>query len=669
VGMKGFVMNDSIAYVLPDVAVDQGAAPSEFLEKLAGNTGNLLFLTSPAEYFEYGTTIRDLIKDPIPENVKTIVISFGNWISPAVDMGAYAAALENSQVERLVMMGAGVQSRTFEGRISLQAGTRRFLDIVAERSTTIGVRGEFTAEALAHLGIFNVEVVGCPSVLLMDRATLRCPPETNLRVTVNSSWDGWYRDGISELLRFGYTHDAMFVEQSEVHIINLSQTKQFSQFMEFITRYYSDGNLESWRLHDWMKRRAVCFTRLVDWRSALSFSDLSIGSRFHGNLVAMLAGARALFLTMDTRTRELADYFNLPQMRLEDFDARLAPETYFERADPSLFFATLSDRKERFCSFLRRNGLTPAGMLADCTIETLRDPEGAPSRARADHRLAGDIARLKLPQSVLEKERLLRAQPLRGEMLGAAIEASEFVLPYAERIGEISRIRLKWRQRQRVCDAYAHQALPVNNVRGHHVELCRYVSLNAARIAEVNRFKTIIELGYESSLKLCKYFSSDYMISAENPPPSEATQLRKPKYQPIEFEILHPDLFDADIVICSNVLEHILEPDRLLSAMAASAAKIFLFSSPALEILDAMGLSSRSGPPHVKSRFYEWTTSQFAELVNDHLVVIAHTIVDLANPTQFCVAIRPQIGISAHAPVLPELICALGVSRVPSLNR
>lgn len=61
------------------------------------------------------------------------------------------------------MIGAGAQAYEFGGCIALTEGTRCFLGYVAARSVSIGVRGHYTAEVLARLGIRNVDVIGCPS--------------------------------------------------------------------------------------------------------------------------------------------------------------------------------------------------------------------------------------------------------------------------------------------------------------------------------------------------------------------------------------------------------------------------------------------------------------------------------------------------------------------------
>ncbi len=51
-------------------------------------------------------------------------------------------------------------------------GTERFIRLLGERCVSIGVRGVFTAERLAEMGIRNVSVVGCPSLLNLSKANV-----------------------------------------------------------------------------------------------------------------------------------------------------------------------------------------------------------------------------------------------------------------------------------------------------------------------------------------------------------------------------------------------------------------------------------------------------------------------------------------------------------------
>mgnify|MGYP002249907294 CR=1 FL=1 len=44
-----------------------------------------------------------------------------------------------------------------------QSDSKKFFNKMSEKATSIGVRGEFTAECLSLLGVHNIRIIGCPS--------------------------------------------------------------------------------------------------------------------------------------------------------------------------------------------------------------------------------------------------------------------------------------------------------------------------------------------------------------------------------------------------------------------------------------------------------------------------------------------------------------------------
>src|SRR3546814_17828261 len=79
----------------------------------------------------------------------------------------------------ILAFGSGAQAPTY-GAVEMSDRTRRFLHVIADRSTKIGVRGDFTDAVPAGIGIANVEPLGCPSLMRPNRPSLDIrikPPE------------------------------------------------------------------------------------------------------------------------------------------------------------------------------------------------------------------------------------------------------------------------------------------------------------------------------------------------------------------------------------------------------------------------------------------------------------------------------------------------------------
>lgn len=631
----------------------------EQLDILAGNTGNMMFMAPLRQQIANVTWFDNL--DNITSEIRTLVLSFGNWVSPDTDMSAHANRIEYSNIERVVVLGVGAQAQAGADEIKLQPGTRRFLDIVAERSVSIGVRGDFTADVLEQLGVKNVDVIGCPSVFMIRDALRERPAFDNIRVAVNTTWHGHYRDAIDELFAFGEAHDALLVEQSERSMLQFCVDRLLSPGVQFRARYYSEDPQGAWRLLDWWRRRLVYYVSLESWKNSMNNVDLVVGSRFHGGIVALLSGARSLFLTMDTRTKELVEYFNLPHMRFQDFDREQSSVSYYEKADPSFFLATLPDRKRRYQAFLKKNGLILSSNFDDEAPDDIESalllPKGPRGVGAATTRFLQDSQEAALDPKTVAAELRVRSSPLRSTDEGARVEKSEFVIPYAERVGRVSpRPRVSWHRRQGVADTYRHQADPEPfDDRGLRDQWQREVYENAEHIARQNKYKRIVDFGCGSGFKLMKYFGNYETVGIEVEPALSALAATYPDRKWLGGDFILPSLFDGELVICADVIEHLSEPDYLLQAMAASHATVFVLSTPALEILADRGTSSRAGPPRNKAHVFEWSTSEFRVLVSQYLNVVAHAIVNLAQATQMCVATRKDV--PAADCQISELIC------------
>ena len=66
----------------------------------------------------------------------------------------------------------------------------------------------------------------------------------------------------------------------------------------------------------YLTNRLRIFFTVPEWLGSTATMTASIGSRFHGNIAAILSGVPALFLVHDMRTLELCEYFRVPHVNL-----------------------------------------------------------------------------------------------------------------------------------------------------------------------------------------------------------------------------------------------------------------------------------------------------------------------------------------------------------------
>jgi len=167
----------------------------------------------------------------------------------------------------------------------------------------------------------------------------------------------------------------------------------------------------------------------------------------------------------------------------------------------------------------------------------------------------------------------------------------------------------------------------------------------AARVAAERGYKKIIDFGCGSGYKLMKYFSDFDTTGYELEPALSFLRNNYPdrSWREGGFE---PHYFDdVDMVICSDVIEHLPEPDVLLTALRDSSARSVILSTPSLEILADWGgtASTRYGPPAIPMHYREWTTYEFGKFVSQFMPVTEHHVLDVYQSTQLLYSNREDL--------------------------
>lgn len=355
-------------------------------EKAVLNTGNYFFEEAVARqmpYLEVAYSLQEL-----PSRINRLVLSMSNFISPASDLSGWCEELESRKIDQIVMIGAGAQAWKFDQRIELQPSTRRFLDLLADKSETIGVRGHFTAEVLDGFGIRNIVVIGCPTAFWHHVPHIRDYSPTDLscpRLAIHVTPSGHFRESVGALLCHGLEHGADYVVQSEAWMMpyifpDEAEDLKAKYKTEIHSKYYTYGHVDITRFEDWARARTKIFFGIEPWIDAMKGYDFVYGGRFHGNMAAIMAGVPALNMPSDTRTREMIEFLNLPHMPLEDFRAEIKIGELVAKADFSLFATTYPILRENYISFLTQNGLqfgkrraTQSERVKERSVQAFRD--------------------------------------------------------------------------------------------------------------------------------------------------------------------------------------------------------------------------------------------------------------------------------------------------------
>jgi hypothetical protein len=244
---------------------------------------------------------------------------------------------------------------------------------VLDRAPSIGVRGELTAEYLSGLGFRDVEVIGCPSMFLHgDRldVTKRQPSlDRDARISINVS---------------PYVKAMGPIVMSHVdRYPNLTYIAQDLDTLGLLTTGHqatsqaSDDPIPTHRAHPLFHRGQVRFyVEPWPWIDDLRSVEFSFGTRIHGNIAALLAGTPAYVFAHDSRTLELARYFEIPHRPMPEIPPEVDASELYEEADLSGLVTNHPRRFAVFAGYLTRHGLRHV-------FEPGEDPDAFPARVAA----------------------------------------------------------------------------------------------------------------------------------------------------------------------------------------------------------------------------------------------------------------------------------------------
>lgn len=352
-------------------AVTNGSYQERF-ERTGSNTGNLLIGYGLRKQIAYTAYSYGVERDPasVDREFDLIAIPAANFIFKGLDLGGLADFLEVNSLP-IVIVGLGAQMpSTAVSDMEIPAGTQRLLHLLSERCVEIGVRGQFTADVLAHLGIKNVSITGCPSYYstLTPEISLRTPEfHPFFRIAVNGSRNvyGHSYDPAaalsleSELLRFSqrYRHDYIYQNEFPEIEILCSENPSDQAFADLSTlSKRHDLRIIPEHFAAYIRTHGRAFFDIDQWASFIQTKDLAVGTRFHGNLIALLNGVPAILWAHDSRTIEMANFMRIPYHMVDEHDLSDIRALY-EKADFAAFTSAYKTAYANYISFMEKNGV------------------------------------------------------------------------------------------------------------------------------------------------------------------------------------------------------------------------------------------------------------------------------------------------------------------------
>lgn len=341
------------------VRLSQGMSLQERLSLTGNNTGNMFIaaaverhLGAPREAELIG---REIDVERVNREYDKVVIPASNFVNSYSDFGRVAEIIKKIKIP-IVVIGIGSQASQFTDTIEVKKGTLDFLKALSERSITLGVRGNFTAEKLFEIGIRNVDVIGCPTLYYNSRPDFQVTKKDisgSFRAAINF---GRRKENL-HLLGIAMKKNLPFIAQSELLEMAVMDGTANVRDVAHDPLYRKSPSLRPEKIVNYLKQNGRAFYDILEWIQEVSSYDFILGPRLHGNMIAFQNGVPALWFSHDTRTREICDLARLPSLPISEIKNYNCVEEYYAVVDFGDFNREYPLLYNNYIAFLEKNNL------------------------------------------------------------------------------------------------------------------------------------------------------------------------------------------------------------------------------------------------------------------------------------------------------------------------
>lgn len=161
----------------------------------------------------------------------------------------------------------------------------------------------------------------------------------------------------------------------------------------------------------------------------------------------------------------------------------------------------------------------------------------------------------------------------------------------------------------------------------------REVYERALAIFEEEKFETMIDIGCGSGWKLLKFFGQYSTIGVEVEP---TLSFLKKTYHDRLWAAPGEVMANMDMVVCSDVIEHVQDPDSIIKEIKSHNPKLVVISTPDRDLVKG---APSIGPPLNRHHIREWNRKEFLEYIGQHFKVVSSEISNEEQATHLVVCI------------------------------
>lgn len=174
-------------------------------------------------------------------------------------------------------------------------------------------------------------------------------------------------------------------------------------------------------------------------------------------------------------------------------------------------------------------------------------------------------------------------------------------------------------------DGYEHRAeVPAFDDTPFEAEFQGEVYQYARQVADAEKFARVMDIGCGSGFKLVTVFFDRETLGVDSPATVDFLNRRWPgrAWKTSDFSDLS---FQPELLICSDVIEHVLDPNALLKYFRDLRPRRIVLSTPAREQLC---IGTDCGPPKNIHHVREWAMQEFHAYLKSQFRVREHFIVN-----------------------------------------
>jgi hypothetical protein len=345
-----------------------GQSTDSVMQALGQNTGNLAFWHAVDSHIGNNKMYvkRDVDTSIINNECSILIIPAANFIGKHQDLSPYTNLLRNVEIPILIL-GLGLQYELGDNDCEMPETTNEFLSVVAAKNITIAARGHLTEKLLHEKGVRNVTVTGCPANYISTEIKFKYETISE-RVLLNfqigkkytpilplvgnwvdgSNVRGFVWQGFEDPISYLANVKGCDADLLNAYCESLKPGMALDQFKK------------------WIFLNSNYFLGIREWLDYCSRFTLSIGTRFHGNLLAIQAGVPSIFVVHDLRTQEMVELFDLPKIDFGDIQDCKTLERILSRVnvDMNPYLRKRQELGSKYFALLR-----DAGILVDPRFE------------------------------------------------------------------------------------------------------------------------------------------------------------------------------------------------------------------------------------------------------------------------------------------------------------